>query len=69
MSIATYKGTVKNGQITLSIDVKLPEKTEVYVIVPDEKPKFDLAQMAAQMPKNYQPSEEDFGKPVGKEIW
>lgn len=69
MRIATYKGTVRNGQIKLSIDVKLPEKTEVYVIVPDEKPKFDLARMAAEMPKNYRTSEEDFGKPVGKEVW
>ncbi len=68
MSIATYKGIVKNGQIKLLIDVKLREKTEVYIIVPDEKPKFDLAKMAAEMPKDYQPGEEDFGKPVGKEI-
>lgn len=69
MSIATYKGTVKNDQIKLLIDVKLPEKTEVYVIVPDEKPKFDLTKMAAAMSKDYQASEEDFGKPVGKEIF
>ncbi len=58
MSIATYKGMVKDGQIKLLIDVKLPEKAEVFVVVPDEKPKFDLAKMAAQMPKDYQPSEE-----------
>lgn len=69
MSIATYKGTIKNGQIKLLVDVQLPEKAEVYVIVPDEKPKFNLAQMAADMPKNYQPNEESFGEPVGKEIW
>ena len=69
MSIASYKGTVKNGQIKLLIDVNLPEKTEVYVIVPDEKPKFDLAKIAAEMPKDYKAVEEDFGKPAGKEIW
>ncbi|MGI8882763.1 MAG: AbrB/MazE/SpoVT family DNA-binding domain-containing protein [Pyrinomonadaceae bacterium] len=69
MSIATYKGTVKNGQIKILIDVKWPEKTEVYVVVPDEKPKFDFAEMAAEMPEDYQPSEEGFGKRVGKEIW
>ena len=69
MSIATYKGTVKNGQIELSIDIKLPEQTEVFVIVPDEKPKFDLAEMAANMPKDYQVNEESFGEPVGREIW
>lgn len=68
MSIATYKGTVEKGKIKLQIDVKLPEKTEVYVIVPDEKPKFDLEEMASRMPKNYNPQEEDFGKPVGKEV-
>ena len=69
MSITTYKGTVEKGKIKLQIDVKLPENTEVYVIVPNEKPKFDLAEMAAQMPDDYQPNEEDIGKPVGKEIW
>jgi hypothetical protein len=57
MSISAYKGTVENGQIKLEINVKLPEKTEVYVIVPEEKPKFDLAKMAAEMPKDYIPHE------------
>lgn len=71
MSIETYQGVVKNGQIKLSIDVKLPENLEVFVIVPkkEKKLKFDLAKMAAEMPEGYQPSEEDFGKPVGKEVW
>lgn len=72
MSIETYQGVIKNGQIKLSIEVKLPENSEVVVIVPKtekEKPKFDLAEMAKQMPKDYQPNEEDFGKPVGKEVW
>lgn len=72
MSIETYQGVVKNGQIKLAIEVKLPENSEVVVIVPKtekEKPKFDLAEMAKKMPKDYQPNEEDFGKPVGKEVW
>ena len=71
MNVETYQGVIKNGQIKLSIEVKLPEEAKVYVIVPreDEKPKFDLAEMVAKMPKNYKPQEEDFGKPVGREIW
>lgn len=69
MNIETYQGKVENGQIKLTVSVNLPENKTVYVIVPDEKPKFDLTEMAAQMPKDYQPSEEDFGKPVGKEVW
>ena len=35
MSIATYEGVVEHGQIRLRAGVRLPEKTEVYVIVPD----------------------------------
>lgn len=70
MNIETYKGRVKNGQIKLSIEVKLPENSDVIVIVPnDEKPKFDLAEMVENMPENYQPIEEDFGNPVGREVW
>jgi antitoxin component of MazEF toxin-antitoxin module len=69
MNISTYKGTVENGLIKLEINIKLPEKTEVYIIVPEEKPKFDLAKMVAEMPEDYTPHEEDFGKPVGKEVW
>lgn len=71
MSVETYQGVVKNGQIKLTIDVKLPENSEVFVIVPnkEKKPKFDLAEMVEKMPDDYQPGEEDFGKPVGKEVW
>ena len=70
MNIETYKGKVKNGQIQLSIEVRLPENSDVIVIVPNnEKPKFDLAEMVENMPEDYEPSEENFGKPVGKEVW
>ena len=34
MQVTTIQGIVKNGQIQLSEDVKLPELTEVYVVVP-----------------------------------
>jgi antitoxin component of MazEF toxin-antitoxin module len=69
MSIETYQGVIKNGQIKISVSIKLPENKTVYIIVPDEKPKFNLAEMAAKMPKDYRVNEEDFGKPVGKEVW
>ena len=35
MGVVTLEGVVENGQIRLSTDVRLPEKTKVYVIVPD----------------------------------
>ena len=37
MQITTIQGIVKNGQIHLTGDIKLPESTEVYVIIPKMK--------------------------------
>ena len=34
MQITTIQGIVKNGQIHLSEDVKLPEMAKVYVVIP-----------------------------------
>ncbi len=72
MSVITYQGTVVRGQIKLAGNIRLPEKAKVFVVVPDfsENPvetKFDLAELVARMPPDYQVSEVDFGKPVGKE--
>ena len=35
MQVTTVEGIVKNGQIQLSEDVKLPELATVYVVVPN----------------------------------
>jgi antitoxin MazE len=31
--------------------------------------KYRLKDLIAQMPKEYRPKEEDWGSPVGKEVW
>ena len=74
MSVTTYQGTVENGQVKLTGDIRLPENAKVYVVVPDvelnaSSKKFDLAEMISRMPPDYQASEESFGDPVGKEEW
>ena len=67
MNVETYKGKVKNGQIELSIEVKLPENSDVIVIVPnDKKPKFDLAEMVEKMPEDYQAERRRFRKTCRK---
>ena len=33
--LATYEGVVENGHVTLPRDVDIPEKTRVYVLVPN----------------------------------
>ena len=35
MSIVTIEGIVDNSQIRLKTNIRLPEKTKVYVVVPD----------------------------------
>ncbi len=74
MSVATFQGVVENGQIRLASDIHLPENATVYVVVPDARvepgrSKFDLAEMIARMPADYEVVEEGFGAPAGKETW
>ncbi|MPZ16382.1 MAG: hypothetical protein GEV06_00495 [Luteitalea sp.] len=38
MSILTFEGLVENGQIRLPGGTVLPDKTRVYVVVPDGAP-------------------------------
>jgi hypothetical protein len=35
MEVATYQGVVENGEVRLPEHIHLPEKTKVYVIVPN----------------------------------
>jgi hypothetical protein len=35
VTVTTFQGVVENGQIRLAANVRLPEKTKVYVVVPD----------------------------------
>jgi hypothetical protein len=35
MQVTAFEGIVEDGQIRLKTDIHLPEKTKVYVIVPD----------------------------------
>ncbi len=35
MGVITLEGIVKHGQIQLKTNIRLPEKTKVYVVIPD----------------------------------
>jgi len=48
--------TAKEGQITI-------KKVEF------QKMKYKLSNLISKMPKKYKISEEDWGEPVGREIW
>lgn len=34
MNVATFEGIVENGQIKLPKNVRVPERTKVYVVIP-----------------------------------
>jgi len=74
MRVTTFSGTVEDGHVKLAENVRLPEKAQVFVVVPDSDEqvngkKFDLAELVSRMPADYQPTEEGFGDPIGKEEW
>ena len=50
-------------------DVAVIATKEQIVIKKVAKPKFNLAEMVARLPKGYKAKEESFGPPVGKEAW
>jgi len=63
MPISTFEGIVENGQIRLRDNVTLPEKTRVYVVIPD----LDAAPPKARVysPRLVHPEQaEDFAKQV-----
>jgi hypothetical protein len=35
MSVSTFEGIIENGQIRLPAAIRLPERTKVYVVIPD----------------------------------
>lgn len=45
MRVATYEAVIENGQVRLSHEIQLPEKTKVYVVVP-EVPEIDAHSVA-----------------------
>jgi len=63
------KHVLKEGRISVGDDVEVSVKERQIVIKKISRPRFDLAEMVARMPRNYRVREESFGKPVGKEAW
>lgn len=47
MQVITFQATIENGQVRFETDIRLPDKTKVYVVVPEFEQtvngkKFDL---------------------------
>ena len=46
MGVVTLEGIVEHGQIRLKNDVRLPEKTQVYVVIPNIQPNIQAERRA-----------------------
>ncbi len=62
---------LNQAQLSLGDEVFITVRQGEIIIKPtaQEKGKYTLAELVAQMPSDYNPHEEDWGKPVGKEVW
>lgn len=66
MKVTTFEGVIENGQVRLPSDVRLPEKTRVYVVIPN----LETANVAhVRSPRLVHPEQiGDFEKEVVQEI-
>jgi antitoxin MazE len=62
---------LNQAQLSCGDEVFITVRPGEIIIKPaaQEKNKYSLAELVAQMPSDYNPHEEDWGQPVGKEIW
>ncbi len=63
------KHVLENARIAVGDDVEIIVGDEQITLKKVVKPKYDLAEMVARMPCDYQTREESFGPPVGREEW
>jgi hypothetical protein len=47
--IATYEGVVENGHVTLPSEADIPERTRVFILVPDVDPTRTYSVMSPRL--------------------
>jgi antitoxin MazE len=63
------KHVLESARIAIGDYVEVTVTLERIMIDKVSKPRFDLAEMVARMPRSYKVKEDSFGPPVGKEAW
>ena len=63
------KHVLENARIAIGDDIEVIVGEEQITLKKVVKPKYDLAEMVARMPRDYKTREESFGKSVGREEW
>jgi antitoxin MazE len=63
------KHALKSANISVGDDVEVIPQEGQILIKKVSTQKFNLAEMVSRMPRHYQPREETFGQPQGREVW
>ncbi len=65
------KHLLEEAHIAVDDEVEVVVQEGEIVVRPVSRPrgKYDLKKLVAQMPDDYEPDEESWGAPVGKEVW
>ncbi|MFZ1982937.1 MAG: AbrB/MazE/SpoVT family DNA-binding domain-containing protein [Desulfatitalea sp.] len=65
------KNLLADAQLDVGDEVDISVKDGIMILAPAKRKRgrHKLKDLVARIPKNYQPSEVDWGAPVGKEEW
>ena len=65
------KALLDEARINVGDEVKVSVRKGQIIVEPVTKVRgrYDLKTLVTKMPKTYQPEEQDWGPPVGKEVW
>ena len=64
------KSLLKNSQIQTKEEINIyAEKGKIVITPIKANKKYNIKDLVSKMPQNYKPKEEDWGHPIGKEIW
>ena len=57
------------ADIAVGEEVEIAVTNHQIIVKKTARPKYDLAELVARIPKGYKAKEVDWGRPVGKEEW
>jgi antitoxin MazE len=65
------KALLADAQINVGDDVDIAVKDGALIVKPAQRTRgqYNLKDLVARIPKDYQAKEVDWGKPVGNEVW
>jgi antitoxin component of MazEF toxin-antitoxin module len=62
---------MQEANIAVGDEVDVTVQEGRIIVMPSERirGRYRLEELVARMPEGYEPSEEDWGSPVGREVW